>query len=710
MRRSPDPPTRHRPAAEGDPASAARSSAPVPPDAARRPPARTPGGCADDDHDHTPDAPAPARWARLLAATIALVAGAGTLTGSVLETGVPVPPAQWLFALTGMLLPALGWLIASRRPRNAYGWLMLASALCFGIGGLSVGYLLYAARSGSDADGLGPAVAGASLFSVHYGLNWIFIPLLFPDGRLPSPRWRPLAWAGGACIAVHAVAVVLVPGNLDQDVPLPNPLGLRGVAGAAAFVAVTVTTLLTPVIAVGALGGLLVRWRGASPAERRQLRWMVAGVLLNLSGFVLILGIDGGHLPAYLDWLAVLSVLGAVPAAVGVALVRYRLLDIRVVVRKSLTYGLLWSAIALVYAGVALALGVAAGERLPVTVAVALAVGVTLVFQPVRDRLEALAERLVFGFRPTAAELLAETSTTLNSMTESSSQLQHLAHVARSALATTWVAVELADGTRAVADTVTGPPALTVPITSDGEVTGHLSCGPKIDGRITNRDRSLLVALAAQAGLALRSARLAARLVHAQETERRRIERNIHDGVQQQLVALIAGLELARAAGPRPETMVRLREQARATLEDLRELAAGIHPTALAQGGVVEAVEELCGRLPLDGTVTVTVDDALRGRRFSDDVEGAAYFTIGEALANALKHAAASRVDVRLARHADRLLLEVSDDGTGFDPLAVPQRGLGPLADRLAALGGHLTVTSTPGKGTHVKAWIPGDA
>ncbi|MFG3703545.1 GAF domain-containing sensor histidine kinase [Micromonospora sp. NPDC047670] len=677
---------------------------PTPPEApAKRPPT------GDLTPPEASTAPA-RRWARPLAATLALVAGAGTLTGSVLETGVPVPPAQWLFVLTGMPLPALGWLIASRRPGNPYGWLMLASATCLGIGGLAVGYLLYVARHGSGTGGLGFAVVGASLFGVHYGLIWIFIPLLFPDGRLPSRRWRPLAWAGGACIAVHAVAVVLVPGNLDEDVPLPNPLGLPGAAGHAALLAASATTLLTPVIAAGALGGLLVRWRRATPAERRQLRWMAAGVLVNLSGFVLILGIDGAYLPAYLGWLAVLSVLGAVPAAVGVALVRYRLFDIRVVVQKSLAYGLLWSAIALVYAGVAMALGVAAGERLPVTVAVALAVGVTLVFQPVRNRLETLAERLVFGVRPTAAELLAETSTTLNSMTESSSQLQHLVHVAQSALATTWVAVELDDGTRAAAGAVTGPPALTVPITSDGRVTGHLSCGPKVEGRIAERDRGLLLALGAQAGLALRSARLAARLVHAQETERRRIERNIHDGVQQQLVALIAGLELARAAGPRPEAMVRLREQARATLEDLRELAAGIHPTALAQGGLVEAVEELCGRLPLDVAVTVTVDGALRGRRFSDDVEGAAYFTIGEALANALKHAAASRVEVRLTQRPDRLLLEVSDDGRGFDPLAVPQRGLGPLADRLTALGGHLSVTSTPGEGTHVNAWIPGDA
>ncbi|MEU7005124.1 sensor histidine kinase, partial [Nonomuraea sp. NPDC046570] len=207
-------------------------------------------------------------------------------------------------------------------------------------------------------------------------------------------------------------------------------------------------------------------------------------------------------------------------------------------------------------------------------------------------------------------------------------------------------------------------------------------------------------------GLALRAARLAARLVHAQETERRRIERNIHDGVQQQLVALIAGLELARAA-PRAETLAHLREQARVTLEDLRELAAGIHPTVLTQGGLVEAVEERCDRLPID--VEFTVDDELRGRRYPDDVEGAAYFTIGEALANTLKHAAASQVEVRLVRNDGCLLMEVSDDGAGFDPAAVIHRGLGPLADRLSALGGNLKVVSAPRKGTRVTAWIPID-
>ncbi|GAA5073669.1 signal transduction histidine kinase [Thermocatellispora tengchongensis] len=644
---------------------------------------------------------------RLLAGVIAVTAVSGTVAGAVLETGLPVPASQWVFSVLGALLPGLGWLIATRRPANPYGWLVLATALCFGVGGLGVGALLYYARTGYDGPGLGVAVATAALFGVHYGMVWFFVPLLFPDGRLPSPRWRPFAWAGGACIAVQAFGVLFTPGLVDEEVPVPNPLALPGVAGSVAVGAATAGVLLTPVLAVGALSALIVRWRRASRAERRQLRWMTAGLLLHVAGFLLVLGIDHRLVAPGLSWLALLSVLGAVPAAIGVAVVRYNLLDIRVVVRGSLAYGLLWAAIALLYAGVATALGVVAGERLPVEVAITLTVLVTLVFQPVRARLEALADRLVFGVRPMAAQVLTEMSAALDSMTESSSQLQHLAHVARSALGTRWIAVRLDDGTEAKAGAVTGSPERTVPIRNEGRDVGTLSCGPKIEGELTERDDALLAAMAAQAGLALRATRLAARLVHAQETERRRIERNIHDGVQQQLVALIAGLELARAA-PRAETLERLREQARATLEDLRELAAGIHPTVLTQGGLVEAVEERCDRLPIDAEVSV--DDDLRMQRFPDDIEGAAYFTIGEALANTLKHASASRVEVRLARQDGCLLLEVADDGRGFDPAAVTQRGLGSLADRLSALGGHLEVDSDPAKGTRVNAWIPVDA
>lgn len=637
---------------------------------------------------------------RLLASGVALAAAVGVVAGGVLESGIPVPISQGLFMAVALTLPALGWLIATRRPENVLGWLLLAIALCSGLGGLGVGYLLH---FGATAPGRDLALVAAALFGVHYGLMWIFVPLLFPDGRLPSPRWRPVAWLGGVCIAVRTAGVLFAPGQVDEDVPIANPLALPGVAGAVAKIMAGAGTIATPVLAACALGALAVRWRAATPAERRPLRWLTAGILLNGAGFVAALTVGEQH--EYWTGFAVLSLLGAVPAALGVALVRHRLLDIRVVVRGSFAYGLLWAAIALVYVSVATAFGVVAGERLPVAVAVMLAVLVTLAFQPVRARLESLADKLVFGARPTAAQVLTRTSAVLDSLTESSSQLQHLAHVARSALGTAWVAVELADGARAGAGAVAGEPVGRAPIRSEGRDAGELRCGPKIEGRFTERDQSLLAALAAQAGLALRGARLAARLVHAQETERRRIERNIHDGVQQQIVALIAGLEVARTVPPRPEGLLRLREQARAILEDLRELAAGIHPTALAQGGLAEAVEERCDRLPVD--VELMVDDGLRQRRFPDDIEGAAYFTIGEALANAMKHAGASLVRVRLAERDGRLLLEVSDDGVGFEPRRVARRGLGPLADRISALDGNLDVDSTPGKGTRVSAWIP---
>lgn len=637
-----------------------------------------------------------------LATLIALVAAGGTIGGSLLESGFPVPLSQWVFMAAGLPLPFLGRLIATRRPDNRFGWLLLVVALCFGLGGLGIGYLL---RFGVTVPGAGLALVAAALFGVHYGLVWIFVPLFFPDGRLPSPRWRPLAWAGGVCIAVRALGVLFAPGIVDHAVPVANPLALPGAAGSAATAMAVGGTVATPVIAACALGSLVARRRSAPPAERLPLRWMAGGILLNAAGFISILVAGDQH--GHWSGLAVLSLLGAVPAAIGVALVRHRLLDIRVVVRGSFAYGLIWSAIALLYVTVATASGIVAGERLPIAVAVALAVLITLVFQPIRQWLETLADRLVFGTRPSAAQVLAETGTVLDSLTESSSQLQHLAHVARSALGTAWVLVELDDGTRAGAGAVAGEPAGKAPIRSEGLDVGRLLCGPKIDGRFAERDEALLSALAAQAGLALRAARLAARLVHAQETERKRIERNIHDGVQQQIVALIAGLEMARALPPRPETLLHLREQARAILEDLRELAAGIYPTALVQGGLAEAVEERCARLPL--TVRLTVDDGLRSRRLSDDVEGAAYFTISESLANVLKHADATRVEVRLALDAGRLILAVSDDGVGFDQQAVSLRGLGALADRLSALGGGFEVVSTSGKGTHVNAWMPAD-
>ncbi|ACZ90358.1 sensor histidine kinase [Streptosporangium roseum] len=577
---------------------------------------------------------------RVLAASLAAVAAAGIVAGALLETGLPAPFSQWLFIAVCLTVPAIGWLIAARRPDNVYGWLLLAAAGCLGSGALGTALLLRETVHGPLA---GVATVLASLFTVFYGLSWVFIPLLFPDGRLPSRRWRAGAWIAGTAITAHWAGVLLSPDELYSIFPSGNPFGLSGTAGLVVAGVGGLGQVVTFLVALAVLVSLIRRRRRSDPAERRRLRWMIAGAVGTLGGFVLM-GFSDPLSPNPGLWGGGLIALASLPVVIAAVVFRHNLLDVRVGIRGSRLF-------------------------------------------------------LVFDLRPTVDELLTELGPALEEA-EPAEQLGRLAGAVRAGLETRWAAVALADGTRVVAGREDGPAVLTVPAG-----LGHIACGPRTAGRFTTEDRRLLGALAVPIGLAIQSAGLAARLVNAEEAERRRIERNIHDGVQQQLVALIAGLELARATGGGPEGLALLREQARQTLTDLRELAAGIHPSVLSQGGLVEAVEERCSRLPV--TTTVAADAELRARRFSDEIEGALYFTVSEAIANALKHAAASRIEVRLTHAGGRLQAAVSDDGKGFDPAAAGRGGLGPLADRMTALGGGLELAGGPGEGTRLRAWVP---
>ncbi|MFE3450032.1 sensor histidine kinase [Nonomuraea sp. NPDC059194] len=572
---------------------------------------------------------------RLIAGFLAAIAAVGVVAGALLESGLPAPWTQWVFIVLALLSPALGWLLAVRRPRIPYGWLLLATAVCLGLGILGAGLWV---RTGHAA-GFALVISG-SMYALYYGANSIFVPLLFPEGRLPSRRWRPVAWIGAAAVVTHATGNALLGPLL-----LGEPTTLTVVGGAMS----TFGQFAAWIVALVVLVGLVVRWRRSEPSERGQYAWMVAGATANVAGFVaLAVFLFGGHT----SWgvVGLTGSLGSLPAAIAVALIRHQLLDIRIGIR---------------------------GSRL----------------------------LMVFDVRPTVGEVLSRFGSVLDESPEPVELLGRLAAAVRGALNTTWAAVRLADGARVVAGREDGPAALVVPVRGG---LGQLECGPREYGGLTAEDRRFLEALAVPAGLAIQSEGLAARLVNAQEAERRRIERNIHDGVQQQLVALIAGLELARATGGGPQLLAELREQARQTLADLRELAAGIHPSALGQGGLVEAVEERCARLPVP--VRVNAGEGMRAARFSDEVEGAMYFTVSEAVANALKHAAAATIEIRLAREGNRLLATVTDDGRGFDPATTARTGLSPLSDRLNALGGRLEILSEVGKGTRMTAWVPVDA
>jgi signal transduction histidine kinase len=386
-------------------------------------------------------------------------------------------------------------------------------------------------------------------------------------------------------------------------------------------------------------------------------------------------------------------------------------IDVDIVIRRSVVYAALSLAILVVYIAVAASVGVAAGAGLGLNIelAVVLTVVIAILFQPARSRLQAIADRWVFGARPTKYKAVTDFGVTVEQVTEPSDLLPPLVETIKRAIRLTWVTVSLDDGSRAESGAVAADFALRVPLGAGDEQVGEIVCGPKTEGRLGDDDIQLVRTLAGQLALAVRNARLAGRIVNAAESERRRIERNIHDAAQQELVALVARLGMARSAaaqgGVSPDVIDDMRLEAQHILSELRELAQGIHPSVLSDGGIVEAVEDRCARLPLE--VTLETSEGLRARRFGDNIEGAAYFFVTESLANVLKHAEATRITISLTYDDERLLLGVADDGRGFDPAAASDGGLAGLRDRIRALGGTVTVASAPGGGTRITASLP---
>jgi signal transduction histidine kinase len=480
---------------------------------------------------------------------------------------------------------------------------------------------------------------------------------------------------------------------------------------------------------------LLIRYGQGDQQQRQLMRLLVysivAAILGMLAGVAMtVLGVSGDSYWFQLLGLLFIPIALMIPISIVVGVLRYQLFDIDLVVRRSVVYGVLTVGIVAVYIGLAAAPGLALGDQIPVQLAVILTVLAAAAFHPLRKRLEALADRWVFGERIDRYQLLTSFGATLEQTVDLADLLPRLAETVRRGLGGTWVRVSLrgeqTDSWLAephgVAGTLSGSAELTAELRHADEVVGRIECGPS-DGGYDLADRELLATLSGQAATAIANARLAAhlserlaelarsraRIVAAQDTERRRIERDIHDGVQQEVVALIAKLRLARNRLGRGETpdalLAELQTDAGELLIDLRELAHGIHPPVLSDGGLVAAVEARAGRLPLE--VTVRADDALREGRFDADVEAAAYFVICEALTNVVKHANANEALVSISAVNGHLSLLIRDNGKGRETAVGNGHGLTNLRDRVEALGGRFRVDGRPGGGTSVSADLP---
>jgi len=653
-------------------------------------------------------------------------------------------------SLASVYYATLGVLIV-RRAANRIGWLMLGIGALLAVETVANGYGV----AGIKHPGTLPAAPLVGLFA-----EWLFVPLfitligtflLFPDGRLPSPRWRPAAWYFAVVAVLGMTGFAIAPRLVRIPAPggsvlFPNPLGVASLGPVWSGLLLGTLTALglasLPLLAI-VVAALVTRFRRGDPDVRQQVKWLAFALAVMLAAQLLGPLRDtgnGGPLVIASNAVSAAVPLVVVPAVVTLAILKYRLYQIDVIINKAVKYGLLSAALIAVYAAIVVGIGTLAGYVGGPLLTVAAAVAIAVLFQPVRNRAQLLANRLVYGRRATPYQVLADFAQDMAGQPDAAATLDRMAALLAGATGATGVAVwiRVGDQLRPQAAWPAGSVATEPVPLADGalpdfeatravavrhgnELLGTLTVVKPPDEPVSAAEESLLAHLASQTGLVLRNLRLTAelratiddltasrqRLVRAQDEERHRIERNLHDGAQQQLVALSMLLRLLEDSAEDPGEVkhlaVQLKDGLRAALEDLRALARGIYPPLLAEQGLGAALRAHADRVPVP--VLLEADGIGRYRR---DTEATAYFCILEALQNVAKYASASRATVALACPDGHLEFTVADDGVGFDAATTTTgTGLQGMADRLAAAGGSLRVRSAPGTGTAIHGRLP---
>jgi signal transduction histidine kinase len=649
-----------------------------------------------------------------------------------------VPLAAIFFAVLGVLI--------LRREPNAIGWLLLGDGATFGLMFVTSMY----------------AVAGATHDFALYEIvgavsEWLFVPLLlglafalvlFPTGHLPSARWRPFAALILAGTALTFIALVLTPRQValpapgGVSLPYANPFAieaLRSTSPGQSVVSAAAAVPISPPFAMllfgAAVVALVLRFRSGDTELRQQIKWVAFAAALFVAtqiALTIALGTqgNGAAITAAVGFVSAAIALFGFPGAITIAILKHRLYDIDVLINRAVVYTILAAAITVVYAAIVAGVGALVGSHGGPVLTIVAAVAVALSFQPLRARARTIANRLVYGERATPYEVLGEFADQMARSVALEEQLDRLVTLLASGVGAERVEVwsETSTGGRVIAawpqgtSDGSGAAPTSVPVRQGDEVLGSVLVTKRINDPLTPPEAALLEHVASQAGMLLRNLGLTTelratidelrasrrRLVEAQDSERRRIERNIHDGAQQQLVALGVKLSLAkrllRGDADAVERMLDdLQGETSQALTDLRELARGIYPPLLADRGLVEAVEAQARKAPLP--VTVEADGI---GRMPQELEAAVYFCVLEALQNVGKYARASQVHVALANGDGTLRFDVTDDGVGFDAGTTSYgTGLQGMADRLGALGGSIAVKSTRGGGTTITGVVP---
>jgi signal transduction histidine kinase len=576
----------------------------------------------------------------------------------------------------------------------------------------------------------------------------VFLILLFPDGRLQSRRWRIVALATILGATLVAIGFAFMPEQLILTHPyVDNPFGVLGVIGGrfttyqlfGASRATGMVLLLASTLA--AVFSPLLRLRSARGNERQQIKWFMFAAL-PLAGFLGLVELHllvsvithdfWNHAVELLKLLQILTpvlfllvlVLLLVPVFTYVAILRYDLYDIDLLINRTLVYGALSACVVGIYVLAVVTLGYLLQAQGNLAVSLSATGLVAVVFQPLRGRLQRGVNRLMYGERDDPYAVISRLGRQLEAALAPDTVLPTVIETIAQALKLPYAAILLKEGdsygTAVSYGSPRGEPE-TLPLVYQREEVGRLVLSPRAPGEgFSDADRDLLENLARQAEVAVHAVRLTAdlqrsreRLVATREEERRRRRRDLHDGLGAQLAGLSVQASAIRRLIPSDtaaadELVVELREELRGAISDIRRLVYDLRPPALDDLGLVEAMRQLAERYGSkeEPPLRVAVEAQEHVPELPAAVEVAVYRITQEALTNVARHARATTCAVRLAID-DEVTLEIVDDVVGIPAGRNAGVGLSSMRERASELGGTCLIQSVPDGGTRVIVCLP---
>lgn len=648
---------------------------------------------------------------RLLPATLGVLFGcAGALVSvGVARAGAPerVPFNELAVAVVVTVYASVALLVTAVRPGNPVGRLMVLGATAWGAGEGLIALGLH---------GHLPALTGwlVSLGIASRALGWLLlviaVPFVFPDGRVPWPRRRVPGLVVAGAIALFTAATLLAPVPLDRRAEhIDNPAGLPDHMKTAADALALIGLVACVAALLLSVAGLVHRWRTGDTLRQQQLLWLTLAFVAPVL-FLPLIATDVAQ-----PWLFALVTI-PVPVAVAVAILQRRLYDVQLAFSRALTYAALSAAVAALYALTVAGVGAVLDQRGAAWLTWLAAGVVAVSFAPLRDVLQRGVSRLTYGQWAEPAEVLGATARRLADATDVPALLDSLATDLSETLRLSRVEIWDSTGHLLAAHGVLGASLKKDHLIAYGAPVGELRWASQRELR--DVDRRLLDDIGRQLGAVVHAAGLVERLRTAQhhlvltrEEERRRLRRDLHDGLGPTLASLTLNVDELRNRWPQlsdPDAeLLTLRSSIQTAVREVRRIVEGLHPAPLDQLGLAGALEQLASATgPSDTDVAVLVKDL---PPLPAAVEVATFRMVQEALTNALRHAHADHVTVTLEAVGGHLSAQVEDDGTGTLTPRAGGVGLTSMRERAEELGGTLSLHSDPSRGTTVRIELPLD-